>query len=106
MAIDVDEAERRVTFLYRLGEGVAQGSFGMHCTSMCEIPRKVVESAEVAAKEWEHTSRLTEGLEVAKRGAYVPLGWQSDIAWMLKKGVLGEGADRGVEVLMKTIAGI
>ena len=77
----------------------------MHCTSMCGIPRKVVESAEVAAKEWEHTSRLTEGLEVAKRGAYVPLGWQSDIAWMLKKGVLGEGADRGVEVLMRLLQG-
>ncbi|OBT60465.1 hypothetical protein VE03_10174 [Pseudogymnoascus sp. 23342-1-I1] len=106
MAIDVDEAERRVTFLYRLEEGVAQGSFGMHCASMCGIPRKVVERAEVAAKEWEHTSRLTVGLEVAKRGTYVPLGWQSDIAWMLKKGALGEGADRGVEVLMKAIAGL
>jgi DNA mismatch repair protein MSH6 len=106
MAIDVDEAARRVTFLYRLEEGVAEGSFGMHCASMCGIPRKVIERAEVAAREWEHTSRLKESLEVARRACYVPLGFQSDVAWMLR-GAIGEGVEeRGVEVLLKAIKGM
>lgn len=37
-----------VTFLYKLEDGVAEGSFGMYCASMCGIPLKVVERAEVA----------------------------------------------------------
>lgn len=106
MAIEVDEAERRVTFLYQLEEGVAEGSFGMHCAAMCGIPRGVVERAEVAAKEWEHTSRLKVGLEKARKGCYIPLGWQSDVAAMLKHSV-GEAVDeRGMDVLMKAIASL
>ena len=105
MRIHVDEEERRVTFLYKLEQGVAEGSFGMHCASMCGIPSKVVERAEVAAKEWEHTSRLKESLEVAKRGCFVPLGMQSDVAWLLKEG--GEvGGWRGMDVLRKAIVGL
>ncbi|KAL8814089.1 MAG: hypothetical protein Q9223_006660, partial [Gallowayella weberi] len=57
MQIDVDDQERRVTFLYKLEDGVAEGSYGMHCASMCGIPRKVVERAEGAAREWEHTGK-------------------------------------------------
>ncbi len=84
MAIDVDDANKRVTFLYRLEDGVAEGSFGMHCAAMCGIPSKVIERAEVAAREWEHTSRLKERMEKDRAGVYVPLGMQSDVAWMLK----------------------
>src|ERR1700753_2110093 len=62
MRIHVDDEDRRVTFLYKLESGVAEGSFGMHCASMCGIPKKVVERAEDAAKEWEHTGRLKERL--------------------------------------------
>ncbi|KAI4247114.1 MAG: hypothetical protein LQ352_006222, partial [Teloschistes flavicans] len=46
MQIHVDDENRRVTFLYKLEDGVAEGSYGMHCASMCGIPRKVVERAE------------------------------------------------------------
>lgn len=101
MRIHVDDVNRRVTFLYKLENGVAEGSFGMHCASMCGIPGKVVERAEVAAREWEHTSRLKESLEVARRGCWVPLGLQSDVAWFLR----GEQGDmgRGVEVLRRAI---
>lgn len=84
MQIHVDDENRRVTFLYKLEEGVAEGSFGMHCASMCGIPAKVVDRAEVAAREWEHTSRLKESLEAAKGKCYVPLGMQSDVSWLLK----------------------
>ncbi|OQD73646.1 hypothetical protein PENDEC_c014G00140 [Penicillium decumbens] len=108
MAIHVDDAERRVTFLYKLEKGVAEGSFGMHCASMCGIPNKVIECAEHAAKEWEHTSRLKESLERRKGGGFVGLGWWSDVAWALRE-TSGDGADhseitdRGLQVLCKAI---
>lgn len=106
MQIHVDNENRRVTFLYKLEEGVAEGSFGMHCASMCGIPSKVVDRAEVAAREWEHTSRLKESLELARGKCYVPLGMQSDVAWLLR-GALGDGfEERGLNVLMKAIEGL
>jgi DNA mismatch repair protein MSH6 len=107
MQIHVDEENRRVTFLYKLEEGVAEGSFGMHCASMCGIPSKVVERAEVAARQWEHTSRLKESVERRKGGGLIGLGWWSDVAWALKEGTSGDGEDeiteRGLEVLRKAI---
>ncbi|KAJ0421619.1 putative DNA mismatch repair protein Msh6 [Aspergillus carlsbadensis] len=111
MKIHVDEAERRVTFLYKLEPGVAEGSFGMHCAAMCGISNTVIERAEVAAKQWEHTSRLTENLERRKGGGLVGLGWWSDIAWALRETANKErddadGAeitDRGLEVLRRAI---
>ncbi|OCL15066.1 DNA mismatch repair protein Msh6 [Glonium stellatum] len=104
MRIQVDEENRNVTFLYKLEDGVAEGSFGMHCAAMCGIPKKVIENAEVAAKEWEHTSRLGERMEV-ERGegrCYLPLGVQSDVSWVLREGLEGVGT-RSLEVLMKAI---
>ncbi|KAJ5142852.1 uncharacterized protein N7515_001639 [Penicillium bovifimosum] len=109
MAIHVDDAERRVAFLYKLEDGVAEGSFGMHCASMCGIPSKVIECAEDAAKQWEHTSRLKESLERQKDGSYIGLGWWSDVAWALRETVseedsnTGDVTDRGLDVLMKAI---
>ena len=110
MKIRVDEAERRVTFLYKLEEGVAEGSFGMHCASMCGIPAKVVERAEVAAKEWEHTSRLKDSIEVAQRGCWLPLGVLSDVSWMLREEVAETVEEavgvRGMGVLRQAIGGL
>ena len=115
MQIHVDDAARRVTFLYKLEDGVAEGSFGMHCASMCGISSKIVERAEAAAKEWEHTSRERERIEDVRGigegeggGKYVELGWQSDVAWLLREG-LGEGmgiGDRGVDVLRRAVEGM
>ncbi|BCR84005.1 mismatch repair ATPase MSH6 [Aspergillus chevalieri] len=110
MKIHVNDEERRITFLYKLEDGVAEGSFGMHCAAMCGIPDKVIERAEVAAKQWEHTSRLKEDLERRKGGGFIGLGWWSDVAWALKEST-GEGecegseeiSDAGLEVLRKAI---
>ncbi|KAL2038341.1 hypothetical protein N7G274_008990 [Stereocaulon virgatum] len=105
MRIHVDDENRRVTFLYKLEDGVAEGSFGMHCASMCGIPSKVVERAEVAAREWEHTSKLKESLEVARKGCWVPLGMQSDVSWLLKE--VREGFEkRGMDVLRRAVEGL
>jgi DNA mismatch repair protein MSH6 len=107
MKIDVDEEARNITFLYELEDGIAEGSFGMHCAHMCGIPDKVVTRAEEAAKSWEHTSRLRESLEKAKGTSYVPLGMMSDVSWMLKKKPDGPGVTgRELEVLRKAIAAL
>lgn len=106
MRIHVDDANRRITFLYKLEDGVAEGSFGMHCASMCGIPMKVVEEAEVAAKKWEHTGKLTESLELAREGCWIPLGLQSDVAWLLREQIQEAVGARGIDVLRKTIEGL
>jgi DNA mismatch repair protein MSH6 len=108
MRIDVDEQARRVTFLYELEDGIAEGSFGMHCAHMCGIPDKVVIRAEEAAKSWEHTSRLRESLEKAKGRGYVPLGMLSDVSWMVKEKEGGEMSigKREMDVLRKAIAAL
>ncbi|KAK1760121.1 muts domain V-domain-containing protein [Echria macrotheca] len=100
MQIHVDDENRQITFLYKLEEGVAEGSFGMHCAAMCGIPSKVIERAEVAAKEWEHTSRLKESLERAKTGCYIPLGVLSDVASLLRDSTMEK---RAIDVLARAI---
>jgi DNA mismatch repair protein MSH6 len=107
MRIHVDESSKSITFLYKLEEGVAEGSFGMHCAAMCGIPSKVIENAEKAAREWEHTSRLGERMEVNRDegGVYVPLGVQSDLAWALRDGLEGVG-ERALDVLREAIAAL
>ncbi|KIH90236.1 DNA mismatch repair protein MSH6 [Sporothrix brasiliensis 5110] len=109
MQIHVDDANRQVTFLYKLEDGVAEGSFGMHCAAMCGIPTKVITDAEVAAREWEHTSRLKDSLDRAKTGCYIPLGILSDVAALLRPDGEAAGANdramdrNSVEVLLQAI---
>ncbi|KAH7406171.1 muts domain V-domain-containing protein [Phaeosphaeria sp. MPI-PUGE-AT-0046c] len=107
MRIHVDESSKSIVFLYKLEDGVAEGSFGMHCAAMCGIPDKVIANAEKAAREWEHTSRLGERMEVNREegGVYVPLGVQSDLAWALREGLEGVG-DRALDVLREAIAAL
>lgn len=117
MKILVDDENRRVTFLYKLEEGTAEGSFGMHCASMCGINGQVVDRAEEAARTWEYTSlmarRLKEnenvgGGEGCEKERDVPLGVLSDLAWMLRE---EESRDievdqRALDALVKCIEGL
>ena len=108
MAVKVEHDIRDVTFLYRLEDGVAEGSYGMHCAAMCGIPDKVIDRAEQAAQSWEHTGRIKESLEKAKESCWMPLGLLSDVSWMLSaksehKEECG-ASDRSLEVLRKAIA--
>ncbi|KAI1074827.1 DNA mismatch repair protein Msh6 [Whalleya microplaca] len=103
MQIHVDDVNRRVTFLYKLEDGVAEGSFGMHCAAMCGIADRVIERAEVAAREWEHTSRLKESLERAREGCYIPLGMLSDVAALLGERKDEDISERGLDVLVRAI---
>lgn len=120
MAIIVDEASRKVSFLYKLVPGVSPGSFGMHVATMCGIESRIVDSAEEAAKKYEHTSRmrrlmaLTSGDDDTEGGASqegdggsqgqkqssVLLGVQSDLDWAMRKvaGKLDETQDSKTEL--------
>lgn len=112
MGIQVDEVARRVTFLYKLEEGVAEGSFGMHCASMCGIPEEVVGRAEEAAERWEHSGRVREVIEKRRGEGVVGLGWLSDVGFLLGE---GEGvvedaeeviSERALEVLCRAVEGM
>ena len=120
MQILVDDENRRITFLYKLEAGVAEGSFGMHCASMCGIRDAVVERAEVAAREWEHTSKLGKALmmkrmdsrgsdeeeEAGAGSGELGLGMLSDLSMILKSGngvEVGEISEQGLTVLIKCI---
>lgn len=89
MSILVDEETRKVTFLYKLEEGQSEGSFGMHVASMCGIPKEVVENAQNAADNMEHTSKMIKDrkLAIEEVEGLLPLGLQSDFARM----VYGDG---------------
>lgn len=102
MAVRVEHDIRDVTFLYKLEDGVAEGSYGMHCAAMCGIPDKVISRAEEAAQSWEHTGRIKESVEKAKQSHWLPLGLLSDISWMLKEDLYS--SENSLEVLRRAIA--
>ena len=109
MAINVDDAERRITFLYRLEDGVAEGSFGMHCASMCGIPSDVVARAEEAAGMWEHSARIgvKEREEREKGREVLGLGWWSDVKWAIEDVEGEEGiGERALDVLVRAVEGM
>ncbi|ODV77979.1 mismatch repair ATPase MSH6 [Suhomyces tanzawaensis NRRL Y-17324] len=80
MGILIDNNSRNITFLYKLEEGAASGSFGMNVASMCGISEDIVSKAEVAATEYEQTSKLRRRADEDKV-AKLSLGVQSDFAW-------------------------
>jgi DNA mismatch repair protein MSH6 len=104
MAIIVDDASKNITFLYKLQEGAAEGSFGMHVASMCGIDKEIIENSEVAAESFEHTSKLKKKL-MENNTEIVPLGLQSDFARIFKNGLsnVGEGCGEGVLVYNETV---
>ena len=101
MGIMVDDEERRVTFLYKLEEGVSEGSFGMHCAAMCGISRSVVENAEIAARE--RVMEVDRKADAGKKGSDIPLGMLSDLAWMLMEGKEEDIDESGLDVLISCI---
>ncbi|KAA8495013.1 DNA mismatch repair protein Msh6 [Porphyridium purpureum] len=60
MAAEVDEAEQRITFLYKLIKGSAPYSRGIYCAKIAGIPNVVTEAAE------QHALRLEADMERKK----------------------------------------
>jgi len=110
MAVKVEHDIRDVVFLYKLEDGVAEGSYGMHCAAMCGIADRIINRAEEAAQSWEHTGRIKESVEKAKENNWLPLGLLSDVSWMLKGECEGEEgvavSERSLEVLRRAIAAL
>lgn len=96
MAILVDSNSRNITFLYKAEPGTAPGSFGMNVAAMCGISSTIVNQAELAATEYEQTSKLREEHEKQKANA-LSLGLQSDFSWFygrpdeIEQGILRYG---------------
>lgn len=84
MGIIVDQGSRNITFLYKLEDGSAPGSFGMNVAAMCGISSSIVDNAEVAAKEYEQTQKLKLHLE-DQNADMLSLGLQSDFSWFYGK---------------------
>lgn len=80
MSILVDSESKKITFLYKLEKGQSNGSFGMHVATMCGISSEIVEKAEIAAKKWEHTSKLNKR-KTLNSVDEIPLGLESDFSW-------------------------
>ena len=110
MAILCDEENKNVTFLYKLVDGLSEGSFGMHVANMCGIPKEIVDNAIVAADELEHTSKVLKMLKNGrtKQGSegtnvdsstLVPLGVQTDFVRIIEYGINNlHGCGEGVKV--------
>jgi len=103
MAIIVDEESKNITFLYKLENGSAEGSFGMHVAAMCGIDREIIKNSEIAAEEFEHTSKLKKN--ESNYSNLISLGLQSDFARLLKEGFKNsnEGAGEGVLIYNETV---
>ncbi|KAG0676856.1 DNA mismatch repair protein msh6 [Pichia californica] len=86
MSILVDAKSKKITFLYKLEKGQSNGSFGMHVATMCGIPSEIVENAEIAAKKWEHTSKLNKSNLSSLSN--IPLGLESDFSWLSQRKII------------------
>ncbi|SCU90440.1 LADA_0F04104g1_1 [Lachancea dasiensis] len=97
MDILVDESSRNITFLYKLIKGQSEGSFGMHVASMCGISKHIIEKAQNAADNQEHTSLLIKERQKGASGfdesRMIPLGLQSDFVRL----AYGDGLNAGTK---------
>lgn len=104
MAILVDALSRNITFLYKAERGTAPGSFGMSVAAMCGVASDIVDRAEIAAREYEQTSKLKQEHDRQKANK-LSLGLQSDFVWHyeraeeIKNGILRYGETEKVESL-------
>ncbi|KAI9142928.1 muts domain V-domain-containing protein [Paraphysoderma sedebokerense] len=58
MACHVDEAEKQVTFLYKLTKGACPKSYGMNVANMAGVPRTIIDRAEEVAGQFEKSRKL------------------------------------------------
>jgi len=66
-----DETEKDLTFLYKLTEGLASKSFGIHCAKLAGLPNELLKVAQVKADELEKISQVRERNRWVKRGKEV-----------------------------------
>lgn len=96
MAINVDDENRQITFLYKLEPGRAPGLFGMHVAAMCGIKQSIVDAAEVAS------ARVAEENKLIASNSKEPeeLGVLSDVAWYVSDRSFKSDRQQALSVLM------
>ncbi|KAF9438134.1 DNA mismatch repair protein msh6 [Entomortierella beljakovae] len=87
MACQVDQANREVTFLYKLIEGVCEKSYGMNVAHMAGVPRKIVDRAEEMADAFElkQESKREEEKKVMQGTKNIGQGMIMDLAYMFSR---------------------
>ncbi|KAI7818742.1 muts domain V-domain-containing protein [Gamsiella multidivaricata] len=92
MACQVDQANREVTFLYKLIEGVCEKSYGMNVAHMAGVPRNIVDRAEQMAEAFElkQETKLEEEMRTTRGSKNVGQGIIMDLAYLLSR-VTGQG---------------
>ncbi|KAF9923433.1 DNA mismatch repair protein msh6 [Linnemannia zychae] len=87
MACQVDQANREVTFLYKLVDGVCEKSYGMNVAHMAGVPREIVDRAEMMAQEFElkQETKREEELRLTRGTKNVGLGMVMDLAYLLSR---------------------
>lgn len=97
MRIRLPEQGQGIIFTYQLEDGIADGSYGMHCAAACGIPSTIIRQAEAVAVQ----ASLGHTLRPGHPGNNTVLaGWQSDIAHILRE----EASDRSIDILLAAIA--
>ncbi|KAH3673591.1 hypothetical protein WICMUC_003588 [Wickerhamomyces mucosus] len=102
MSILVDKESKKITFLYKLEEGLSEGSFGMNVARMCGISNEIITQSEIAAESFEFTSKSRKNDIVIEE---IPLGLQSDISRLIKSGLSNksDGIADGVLIYNETV---
>ena len=74
----------QLTFLYKLVDGIATGSFGTHVATLAGVPEDVVDRAAVVSADFANTFRAKiEGRrKAAGPGSRLPLVVQADFAFL------------------------
>ncbi|KAG0331996.1 DNA mismatch repair protein msh6 [Podila humilis] len=112
MACQVDQANREVTFLYKLVDGVCEKSYGMNVAHMAGVPSAIVERAEEMAQQFElkQESKREEAQHLKKGAKDIGQMTIMDLAFLLSrvnknnhrarqgKGMMGkDGGDESME---------
>ncbi|KAG0213342.1 DNA mismatch repair protein msh6 [Mortierella sp. GBA30] len=87
MACQVDQANREVTFLYKLVDGVCERSYGMNVAHMAGVPRKIVDRAEEMANAFElkQETKREEEKRLVRGSKDIGLGMIMDLAFLLSR---------------------
>ncbi|KAF9286408.1 DNA mismatch repair protein msh6 [Mortierella alpina] len=87
MACQVDQANREVTFLYKLVDGVCEKSYGMNVAHMAGVPRMIVDRAEEMAESFERKqeTKREEEKRLVRGAKDIGQGMVMDLAFLLSR---------------------
>ncbi|KAF9966318.1 DNA mismatch repair protein msh6 [Mortierella alpina] len=113
MACQVDQANREVTFLYKLVDGVCEKSYGMNVAHMAGVPRTIVDRAEEMAESFERKqeTKREEEKRLVRGVKDIGQGMIMDLAFLLSRSAADsdmqaeEGGGAGDDAMVPTRLG-